>query len=554
MPIKTLPIGIEDFEQANEKYYVDKTLIIKDIIDSCLGQSVLVTRPRRFGKSLMLSMLEYFFSNKKDSRGLFRDKKIAACGGDYLSHMNAYPVIRINMKNITQPSYGEMIKATIGQISWLFRYHYEALQGDLFELEANRYRDIANERLENPMDYTGAIAFLAELLHKRYKKKAIILIDEYDTPLENAQQYGFYDDAIEFFKRFYSASLKANEYQEFAFVTGVLQISKESIFSELNNLAVFGPIDKAFHEYFGFSEQEVADAVAYFDVRADLSELRERYAGYGFDGKTYNPWSILNYLLNERFDDYWANSGSNKTVNRLIDEIPDSLATLNEFVNNEAKDFSYNRAITYSDVRNDYESLFSYLVQTGYLVARPIGNANRCLLCIPNLEIRSVFENEIINRNVDRKAFDAAKVLRKAILSGEEERISFCLKNYVFDQYSYYDRLDTEKDFQMVVNGIMGILFGDYLVRPEVNGRNGRCDIMLSPKNGKGTGIVIEIKKYKGRVSKERFDRYADAALNQIRQKDYHGELVRQGARPILLYAFVFGDNGNCVKAETLEG
>lgn len=287
MFIKSLPIGIEDFEQANGKYYVDKTLIIKDIVDSCLGQSILVTRPRRFGKSLMLSMLEYFFSNKKDSEPLFANKRIASCGGEYMAYMNAYPVIRINMKNVTQPQCDEMIKAAIGQISWLFRYHSEALEGDLFELEAKRYNDIANERLENPMDYAGSIPFLAELLYKKYKKKTIILIDEYDTPLENAQQYGFYDEAIEFFKRFYSAALKANEYEEFAFVTGVLQISKESIFSELNNLTVFGPVDKTFHEYFGFSEQEVADAVDYFDVRADMDELRNHYAGYGFDGMVY---------------------------------------------------------------------------------------------------------------------------------------------------------------------------------------------------------------------------------------------------------------------------
>ena len=553
MVMKTLPIGIEDFEQASSKYYVDKTLIIKDIVDGCLGQSVLVTRPRRFGKSLTLSMLEHFFSNKKDSKSLFAGKKIASCGEKYLSYMNAYPVIRINMKNINQPDYDGMMKMVIGQISSMFRNHAEVLEGDLFELEVRRYNDIANERLGSPLEYTQAIAFLAELLHKRYQKRAIILIDEYDTPLENAQQYGFYDQAIEFFKRFYSAGLKANEHQEFAFVTGVLQISKESIFSELNNLAVFGPIDKTFNEYFGFLEQEVLDAMQYFGVDGDISELRAHYAGYGIDGTIYSPWSILNYLLSERIDSYWVNSGSNKTVNRLIDDIPGSIEMLNEFVNNESKTFFFNRAITYSDIRNDYETLFSYLVQTGYLAAKPIKNSTRCLLYIPNLEVRFAFETEIIARNLDKGAFDVAKALRNAILSGAEENISYCLKNYVFDQFSYYDKLNEEKDFQMVINGIMGILFNDYLVRPEVNGRYGRCDIMLSPKSGKGVGAVIEIKKYKGKISKARFEKYATDALTQIKEKGYGEELIRLGAKPILLYAFIFGDHGNYVKVEELK-
>lgn len=553
MAIKSLPIGIEDFASACDKYYVDKTLILKDIIDHCFGQSILITRPRRFGKSLMLSMIEYFFSFRRESKSLFSDKKISQCKGDYFKHLNAYPVIRLNMKNITQPNYEEMMSASIEQISGLFRANADVLDTDLFEIEKSRFIDICNAKMENPIDYVGALAFLAEMLFKKYKKKAIILIDEYDTPLENAQQYGFYDKAAEFFKRLYSTTLKANEFAQFALLTGVLQISKESIFSELNNLTVFGPIDQTFNEYFGFSESEVKLALEYFDIKSDINKVREYYSGYGYDGNVYNPWSILNYILNERLDRYWVNSGSNKTINKLIEDIPGSFEALNEFINNKSKTFFYNRAITYLDVKSNYETLFSYLVQTGYLTARPIEDSSDCLLCIPNAEIRSVFENEIVMRNLPKRTFDVAKALRDAVLKGEEDNISHYLKEYVFDQYSYYDKLTNEKDFQMIINGIMGILFGDYLVKPEVNSKFGRCDIMLSPKNSKGPGIVIEIKKFKGKISKSRFEKAASDALMQIKEKEYYGELIRMKTKPILLYAFVFSDYNNFVKAETLK-
>ncbi len=553
MPVKSLPIGIEDFAKIKGKYYVDKTLIIKDLIDNCVGQSVLLTRPRRFGKSLTLSMLEYYFSLKLDARDLFADKKIMQCGKEYLAYMNNYPVVRINMKNVSQPTYQEMVNTAIKQIGQIFRTYAEVKTDNLFAYEKQKYDDIANVRLKDPLDYTDSIAFLTELIYKKYQKKTVILIDEYDTPLENAQEYGFYQEAIEFFKRFYSATLKANEFAELAFVTGVLQISEESIFSELNNLAVYGPIDQAFNEYFGFNEKEVIDSLELFNINVDISLLREYYSGYGYQGNIYNPWSILNYLLNERIDDYWSNTGSNKMVNKIIGEIPDAIYTLNEFVNNQSKAFVYNRAITYVDVKNDYETLFSYLVQTGYLVARPINNTNKCLLYIPNNEIKSIFETEIIARNKNKKANDAAKTLKAALLEGKEEEISYCLKNYVFDQYSYYDKLENEKDFQMIINGILGILFNDYLVRPEVNNRYGRCDIMLSPKSGQGTGIIIEIKKYKNRVSKVRFEKYAEDAIKQIKEKEYYNELQRMGTKPILLYAFIFSDFGNYVKMEPIK-
>ncbi len=551
--IKNIPLGVENFIEACQSYYVDKTLIIKDIIDNCLGRPLLITRPRRFGKSLMISMLESFFTNKSDNSKFFNDKKIYN-DKNSMNYLNKYPVIHINMKDISAPDYESMLKMTFELISSIYRSFSEILEvNDLFKVEKEKYLNIANNEYNESIYYIESIKFLSLLLFKKYNKKVVILIDEYDTPLENAFQNGFYEEAIDFYKRFYSATLKANDNVLFSFTTGVLQISKESIFSELNNLNVYSNVDNAFVEYFGFTENEVVELMEKYDVKYDLNKLRDYYSGYGNNRiNIYNPWSILNYIESEVYESYWTNTGSNITISNLVSSIPNSLEFLNEFVNNKALSFKFNNSISYKDVKNNYETLFSYLVQSGYLVARRIDDTNLYNLFIPNLEIFEVFEREIISRNIDKNILSIAASLRSSLINGNTNDISKILSDYIVSSFSYFD-LNEEKDFQNVITGILAVLFNDYIVKSEVNNTRGRCDIMLFPKDKKNVGIIIELKYYKGRIGKKRLEQYSNKALLQIEENKYYVELEKYGCNRILLYSFIFDNNDNYINLKEKE-
>ena len=550
--LKRIPIGVENYIEACQSYYVDKTMIIKDIIQNCLGRPLLITRPRRFGKSLMISMLESFFTVKANNLKYFSDKKIFN-DKESMEYLNNYPVIHINMKNISTPNYNSMIKMTFEMIAALYRSFSEVLEIDnLFKVEKEKYLNIANVEYEEAFNYIESIRFLSELLYRKYNKKVIILIDEYDTPLENAFQNGFYDEAIDFYKRFYSATLKANDNVLFSLTTGVLQISKESIFSELNNLNVYSNVDDAFLEYFGFTDDEVINIMNQYNIKYDLEQLKKYYAGYGNEKyNIYNPWSVLNYVENEVYESYWTNTGSNITISNLIANIPNSLESLNKFINNTSLSFKFNNSISYNDVKNNYESLFSYLVQSGYLVARRIENSNMYNLFIPNLEIFEVFEREIISRNVDRNILKIAIDLRNAMINGNTTNISDILSEYIISSFSYYD-LKEEKDYQNVITGIFAVLFNDYIVKSEVNNKKGRCDIMLFPKNKENLGIIIELKLYKGRIGKKRLEKYSYSAIDQIEENEYYNELIKYGCKKNILYAFVFDDFNNFINMKEI--
>lgn len=549
--IKNIPLGVENYIEANSYFYVDKTLIIKDIIDNCIGRPLLITRPRRFGKSLMISMLEYFFTNKGDYLEYFKDKKILNIDEKYKKYLNQYPVIHLNMKNISAPDYKSMLNQTFDLIASLFRKYPEILEmNTLFDYEKEKYLNFANKKLSDPFSYADAINFLSELLFKKYNKKVVILIDEYDTPLENSYQNNFYEDAIEFFKRFYSATLKANENVLFSLTTGVLQISKESIFSELNHLNVFSVTNDTFVQYFGFTENEVLDIFSHFNMQIDIDIVRKYYGGYGTEEcNIYNPWSVLNFVENETFDSYWVNTGSNTTIYNLIENIPDSLTFLNEFINNNNLQFKFDNSITYKDVKMNMESLFSFLVQSGYLVAKKTNKMNLYYLYIPNEELKNVFEREIIARNIDSGIYQLAYKFKNSFLVGNTEEISRILSDFIISSFSYYN-LRKENDYQNIITALLAVLFNDYLVKNEVNNAYGRCDIMLSPKNNKNIGMIIEIKKYKGRVGTKRFENYANAAIKQIRDNQYYSELKSIGCKECLLYAFIFDDGNNYIKME----
>ena len=548
--MKNIPIGVEDFLLANKQYYVDKTLIIKDIIDNCLGKSVLITRPRRFGKSLTLSMIDYFFDNKGDYKQLFIDKKIFKENEKYLSYLNKIPVIHLNMKNISSNNVETMLFQTVDIISNEYRKFIELKDSnELLEIEKKEFIDVINKNIDNPYLYIDSIKKLTYFLYKHYNSKPIILIDEYDTPLEGSYQNDFYDDAIGFFKKFYSATLKSNDYMFFSITTGVLEIAKESIFSDLNNLNVCSVLDDDFKYYFGFTEDEVKKMLIDFNINVSITDIKKWYAGYGSNtNDIYNPWSILNFINKEKFLSYWVNTGSNLTIISLIQSIPNSIELLNKVINDKTTSFKFNNSISYKDIKNDNETLFSYLIQTGYLTAEAIDLYGNYILKIPNLEIEEVFKNEIIARGINKNHLDLANKLKLSIVNKDTKLISNILKDYIIESYSYYD-LNKEKDYQIMLVGILAVLFSDYIVKSEVVNKNGRCDIMISPKFNNDLGIIIEIKKYQNRLSNSRLEAYSNKALEQIKTNKYFSELKLREARKILLYSFVFDDYNNVINS-----
>ena len=549
---KLLPIGIENYEIACSKYYIDKTLLIKEITDNYIGNSLLITRPRRFGKSLNLSMLDYYFNINKSSNDLFKDKKIFKAGDKYIKDINSYPVIHLNLKNLLSNNSSSLIKQLIELIINLFNeYDYLLDSNKINEIEKKKMKDIMNHQIEDSL-YVSSLYFLSQLLYKHYNKKVVILIDEYDTPLEDSYQKGFYDEIILFFKKLYSSLLKSNEYLYFAVVTGVLEIAKESIFSDLNNLYVCSVIDDELSSYFGFTEEEVLQSIKDFNLDFSIDEIKTWYGGYGTNKNLFNPWSINNFITKKKFLSYWVNSGSKDTIIKLINDIPNSIVLLNEFINNKTMKFNFNNSISYKDIKNDKNTLFSYLVQSGYLIATATNNYNDYYLSIPNFEINLVFENEIIKRNELSNDNSISKELFSSIMNKDVNNISRLLKEHIINSFSYYDLIN-EKDYQIMLISIFSVLFSNYIIKSEVINKLGRCDIMISPKLDNEIGIIIEIKKYKGRLAKDRLKAYSDKALNQIKENEYYDELLEKGVNRILLYGFAFDDKNNEISIDEIN-
>lgn len=552
--MKNISIGIENYLQVSRTYYVDKSLFIKTIIDFFIEKSILITRPRRFGKSLMLSMIDYFFTNKGDYLEYFRNKNIFSCGEDYISHMNKYPVIHINMKNVSRISKEELFKDVIDLISDVYAGFSELKTSDkLLDVEKKDYIYILNKKSNSIYDYTTSILNLSKYLYKHYNEKIIILLDEYDTPIEYAYQNGYYDDVVPFFRQFYSSFLKANNYLFFSILTGVLEIAKESLFSDLNNLNVYSTIDKDLIEYFGFTKSEVLELLSFFNVKTNIDDIEKWYGGYETSEiEIYNPWSVLNYVNKERFETFWANTGSNETIARLVNNIDESKYVLNEFINNKNKLFTFSNSISYKDIRNNNATLFSYLVQAGYLVAKYSGIDNLFLLSIPNKEIDETLKKEVIARNLDEDYLNLGVNLKNAIMLGNVEYITNSLNSYVLKSFSYFD-LNREKEYQVMMVGILAVLFNDYIVKSEVINKNGRCDIMLVPKSTKNIGIIIEIKKNKGVLSSSNLLASSKTAINQIKKQEYYNELSLLNIDKILLYGIAFDDKKSNLSLEIIS-
>ena len=545
-------IGVDDYLSVKTKYYVDKTKIIEDLIEQALGGTVLITRPRRFGKSLTLSTLEYFFTNEKDYSASFAGTDIAKNKRICEGYQNKYPVIHFNLKDIDGNNAEEIIASVTDQVSLLFRrFSFLSDSERLLPIEREEFIQIMDKKADAVL-LRSCLRRLSGFLSKHFQSKVILLIDEYDSPVERAYERGCYGECMSFIRPIYSSALKGNGDLLFAVVTGVLQIAKESVFSGLNNLLVASSNDRFLNQYFGFTEEETKKALDYYGLGDDFETVRRWYGGYNLSvgQEMFNPWSIMSFIANGVADTYWVNTGSNELLRMIFSDYPVGERVF-ALVGTHYPTIQFAKEINYNNISDNDESLISFLLQTGYLTFRK--EESSFALALPNQEIRNLFRQEILNVNPSRFGYNRAATLVRVLDAGDEKGVEDALRQYVLDCFSYYD-LKEEKDYQIALTGLLGVLFETHVVHSEVNAGQGRCDILISPKKPHQAGYLFELKhsKAKKEPSASNLKKIADSALRQIQEKRYYVELQQRGADPIHCYGIAFCKN-NAVSHAILD-
>ena len=550
---KKISIGVEDFKELIDKdgYFVDKTLMIEKLIESN-AMVTLFTRPRRFGKTLNQFMIRRFLEDERTRSGeridnghLFDGLKIAECGEEILSHRQQYPVIFLSLKSAKQPNFQEAYKKLCGEIAEEFRRHQYLLEGNsLADDQKNIFQKIMTEQADYG-EYNDALKFLSECLWQYHGKNTIILIDEYDVPLENAYFEGFYDKMIKFIRSLFESALKTNPYLEKSVITGCLRISKESIFTGLNNLETDSVLHTRFGDFFGFTQEEVEGLLAYYDLSEQFEEVKKWYDGYLFnDFEIYNPWSILKYV-NDRKDHvtefalpYWSNTSSNSIVREMVGEADEmAKADLETLMAGGTIEKQVHEDITYGDIHQTQDNLWNFLFFTGYLKKvgeRTVGNNLWLEMKIPNIEVATIYENSISYWFEQRMKETDRSPLVHALETGDCEAAENFISEQLFQAISYYDY--AENFYHGFMAGLL-VNIGGYLVRSNRESGNGRPDIVMTESKFRGRAMILELK-----ISDtiQGMEKKCEEALTQIEEQKYESPLEEDCFQPILKYAICF--------------
>ncbi len=552
--LKKIAIGVEDFKEIIDKdgYFVDKTLMIKKLIES-RAKVTLFTRPRRFGKTLNQFMIRRFFEDEITEKGekvdngyLFDGLAITECGEEILKHQQQYPVIFMTLKSAKQPNFEMAYGALADEIYNEFMRHRYVLQSDaLLPIEKERYENLLNRRADEK-EVAKAFAFLSECLFKYHGKKTIILIDEYDVPLENAYFEGFYDKMIKFIRSLFESALKTNPYLERSVITGCLRISKESIFTGLNNLKVDSVLRTEYGDSFGFTESEVEAMLAYYNLQEELPEVKEWYDGYLFnDIEIYNPWSIINYAYDRDHKitqfalPYWSNSSSNSIIREMVGEADaDAKRDLETLINGGTIEKQVHEDITYGDIHQSQDNLWNFLFFTGYLKKvgeQKDGNNLKLEMKIPNIEIATIYENSISYWFEQRiKQTDRSPLLH-ALETGDCEAAENFINEQLFQTISYYDY--AENFYHGFMLGILTNI-GGYRVKSNRESGNGRPDIVMQTVQvRKGRVIILEL-KIAGSIAE--MEAACDRGLAQIEALRYAEPFTNEGYPEVKKYALSF--------------
>ena len=539
---KSLPIGVSDFKLATTSYYyVDKTLMIRDFLDKKPMVS-LFTRPRRFGKTLNMDMLRVFFEKtNEDTSVYFKDKQIWQCGNYYTKHQGQYPVIFLTFKDIKSMTWEETFQKIRRLISLEFIRHNELETSSvLTSYEKEQYHLLAGDTGDE-VDCQMGLQLLSLLLHKHYGRECIIIIDEYDTPIQQGHTCNFYPEIVNFMRNFFSGGLKDNPHLAFGFLTGILRVAKESIFSGMNNLKTYSILDDGYSSYFGFTEKEVKDMLRYYGKDDKYNELSEWYDGYRFGNtEIFNPWSVINYISDNCFPKaFWQSTGSNEIIGEIIQTAtPEITKDLYKLLCGEKIAAYIDTGVIYPEVQNNPYSIYSFLLVAGYLkVANiyPQSDGNfMCDVAIPNKEITFVYEKEVLNRTNQNSL---AISISQAIFSKDTQKLQALLEDFMVKSISSIDGAN-EGFYHGMMLGLCAILGNRYKIRSNRESGLGRFDIQLMPLTKGMPGFIFEFKHTKDEHTD--LSALADSALQQIEAKKYDTELRDNGVNSIIRIGIAF--------------
>lgn len=539
---KSLPIGVSDFKLATTGYYyVDKTLMIRDFLDKKPMVS-LFTRPRRFGKTLNMDMLRVFFEKtNEDTSVYFKDKQIWQCGDYYTKHQGQYPVIFLTFKDVKSITWEETFQKIRRLISLEFIRHNELETSSvLTAYEKEQYHLLAGDSGDE-VDCQMGLQLLSLLLHKHYGRECIIIIDEYDTPIQQGHTCNFYPEIVNFMRNFFSGGLKDNPHLAFGFLTGILRVAKESIFSGMNNLKTYSILDDGYSSYFGFTEKEVKDMLRYYGKDDKYNELSEWYDGYRFGNtEIFNPWSVINYISDNCFPKaFWQSTGNNEIIGEIIQTAtPEITKDLYKLLCGEKIAAYIDTGVIYPEVQNNPYSIYSFLLVAGYLkVANiyPQSDGNfMCDVAIPNKEITFVYEKEVLNRTNQNSL---AISISQAIFSKDTQKLQALLEDFMVKSISSIDGAN-EGFYHGMMLGLCAILGNRYKIRSNRESGLGRFDIQLMPLTKGMPGFIFEFKHTKDEHTD--LSALADSALQQIEAKKYDTELRDNGVNSIISIGIAF--------------
>ena len=529
---KPLPIGIDDFKTIIEAdyYYADKTKMIESLLDDGAGVT-LFTRPRRFGKTLNMSMLNYFFNlkNKEENRKLFENLYISK--SKYMNQQGEYPVIYLSFKDIKALNWEKCYFMTRRLITYLYN-EFEFLREKLNKKDLSDFDKVWLD--EEGADWENSLKNLLRYLYEYHNKKVVVLIDEYDTPIVSGYNNGYKKEVLDLYRSLYSTVLKSNMHLQFSVMTGILRIAKEGIFSGLNNLKVNNIFSEKYSEYYGMTEEEVLEGLKYYNLEYEINDVKDWYDGYQF-GKieVYNPWSIINFLDNGKLKPYWQGTAGNETINELLDrgnrELFDDLEKLFR------KEIVYKKIRDFTEFTDDINEIWELFLYSGYLTTSGEQKGKEYPIRIPNREIMEFFEDRFIDRFTGnyQKFSDTIRYLR----AGNIEKFGEILQNEVISSLSYFDTDKDEKYYKVFLIGIFVALMNDYVRLSERESGYGRADLILEPKKKENPGYIFE---FKVANSEEELESYAKEGFEQIKEKKYDTELINHGVTEIIYIGLAF--------------
>lgn len=549
-----LPVGVSDYRIASkEYYYVDKTMFIKDFLDERPMVS-LFTRPRRFGKTLNMDMLRTFFEKTdEDTSVYFQDKQIWSQGEKYRKYQGKYPVIFITFKDVKKDTWDKTLNHIIQIITSEYKRHTELANSEKIQDKDYYDKVIAGTTDKNLFD--SSLYMLSKMLHEHYEVAPVVIIDEYDTPIQQGHMRGFYDEVILFMRNLFSGVLKDNKHLSYGFLTGILRVAKESIFSGLNNLTINSVLDNKYSEYFGFTPDEVREMAAYYSAEDKYDELCKWYDGYCFgNSEIFNPWSVINYFRNDcQPRAYWQATGSNEIIGEVLSEIDEDITDkLNKLIQGETIVSVIDTGVIYPQVKNNPSSVFSFLLVAGYLKSvkssMAVGGDFMCEVALPNKEISFVYRKEILQKLEYIISQSSVISVQEALYSADSDMLKKRLETLLLQSASCFDTVG-ENFYHGFMLGLCAAL-EPYKSTSNKESGKGRYDIQLRPLVKNLPGIIIELKSAKN-CSEEELKELATTALKQIDDKKYDTELKSAGVNNIIKYGVAFSGKNVAVVNES---